>query len=48
MVRLLRNARHTADNSKELGVMDDDRYTVETQVLDMIEATIANARKNIA
>lgn len=48
MNRLLRNARHTADNSKELGVMDDDRYTVETQVLDMIEATIANARKNIA
>ena len=48
MNRLLRNAIRTVENSKELGVMDNEKYTSETQILNMIEATIVNARKNIA
>lgn len=48
MVRLLRSARHTVENSKELGVMDETKFASETQLLNMIESTIMNARKNIA
>lgn len=47
MMKLLEKGRKHIERCKEHGIYDDDKYEFETQLHNMIEATIRNHRKII-